>query len=128
MNKASSHQLQRLALALGATLALGTAVAAPQQRGYLIANFTIHDQDGFRKYREAAGGLAPKYNGKVILYDVQPKALEGQTKSVMVLVEFPSLAEAARFYSSPEYTAAKVLRIAATEGSVVLAEGLPTQP
>ncbi|WP_241152004.1 DUF1330 domain-containing protein, partial [Pseudomonas viridiflava] len=37
----------------------------------------------------------------------------------MAIAEFPSLADAERFYNSPEYTAAKKLRIAATEGSVV---------
>ena len=34
----------------------------------MIANYTIRDQETFRKYMEAAGSLAPKYNGKVIIY------------------------------------------------------------
>ncbi len=94
-------------------------------RGYLVANYTIHDQETFKKYMEAAGPLAPKFNGQVIIYDVKARTLEGNPKSVMAVAEFSSVAEAERFYNSPEYTAAKKLRIASTEGSVVLAEGLP---
>jgi uncharacterized protein (DUF1330 family) len=43
----------------------------------------------------------------------------------MAVAEFPGVAEAERFYNSPEYTAARKFRIASTEGSVVLVEGLP---
>jgi uncharacterized protein (DUF1330 family) len=46
----------------------------------------------------------------------------------MAIAEFPSLAEAQRFYHSPEYTAAKKLRMAATEGSVVITEGYVPAP
>lgn len=41
----------------------------------------------------------------------------------MAISEFPSLADAQRFYSSPEYTAAKKFRMASTKGSVVITEG-----
>ena len=103
-----------------------TTVTVPP-RGYLVANYTIHDQETFRKYMEAAGPLASKFNLKLIIYDVKARTLEGNPKSVMAVAEFTSVAEAERFYHSPEYTAAKQLRIASTEGSVVLAEGLPPQ-
>src|SRR5205823_589459 len=63
----------------------GTTVEATPPRGYLIANYTIRDQETFRKYMEAAGSLAPKYNGKVIIYDVTSKSLEGNPMSVMAV-------------------------------------------
>jgi uncharacterized protein (DUF1330 family) len=53
----------------------------------------------------------------------------GKPKSVMTIAAFQSLADAQRFYNSPEYTAARRLRIAATEGSVVIREGfIPPNP
>jgi uncharacterized protein (DUF1330 family) len=105
--------------------ARATTVGVTQPRGYLIANYTIRDQQTFRKYMEAAGPLAPKFKGKVIIYDVTSRTLEGNPKSVMAVAEFPSVADAERFYNSPEYSAARTFRVASTEGSVVLAEGLP---
>ncbi|WP_122419403.1 DUF1330 domain-containing protein [Pseudomonas viridiflava] len=97
--------------------------------GYMIANYEIKDQAMFQKYMEAAGPLAPKYGGKVIVFNLKATAVEGKPKSVMAIAEFPSLADAERFYNSPEYTAAKKLRIAATEGSVVITEAyVPSTP
>lgn len=99
---------------------------AVQPHGYMIANYTINDQETFKKYMEAAGSLAPKYNGKVIIYDVKSRTLEGNPEAIMAVAEFPSVADTERFYNSPEYTTARKFRMAATTGSVVLAEGLPS--
>jgi uncharacterized protein (DUF1330 family) len=100
----------------------------PSPHGYMIANYQINDQATFQRYMEAAGPLAPKYGGKVIVFNLNATAVEGKPKSVMAIAEFPSLAEAQRFYNSPEYTAAKKLRMAATEGSVVITEGYVPAP
>ncbi|ATV42085.1 DUF1330 domain-containing protein [Pectobacterium brasiliense] len=94
-----------------------------QPRGYMIANYDIKDQAGFQKYMDAAGSLAPKYHGTVTVFNLNATAVEGHPRSVMAIAEFPSLADAQRFYNSPEYTAAKKFRIASTEGSVILTEG-----
>ena len=42
---------------------------------------------------------------------------------VIAIAEFPSLADAERYYNSPEYTAARKFRVASTEGSVIITEG-----
>ena len=93
-------------------------------KGYLIANFTINDEETFKKYIEAGGSLAPKFNGRVISYDVKPDVVEGSAEAIMAIMEFDTLSDAKRFYNSPEYTAAKQFRIASTEGTIVLVEGL----
>ncbi|MNN26730.1 hypothetical protein D3C81_1402460 [compost metagenome] len=94
----------------------------------MIANYDIKDQATFQAYMEAAGPLAPKYGGKVIVFNLKAPAVEGKPRSVMAIAEFPSLADAQRFYNSPEYTAAKKLRMAATEGTVVITEGYVPAP
>jgi len=99
-----------------------------QAHGYMIANYDIKDQATFQAYMEAAGPLAPKYGGKVIVFNLKAPAVEGKPRSVMAIAEFPSLADAQRFYNSPEYTAAKKLRMAATEGTVVITEGYMPAP
>lgn len=102
--------------------------SAPQEavHGYMIANYTITDQQTFARYMEAAGPLAARYNGKVIIYDVTATTLEGTPESVIAVAEFPSVADVERFYNSPEYTAARAFRIASTKGSVLLAQGSPS--
>src|SRR5688572_1472811 len=94
-------------------------------KGYLIATFTIHDQESFQKYVEAGGHLAAKFNGRVILFDANPKIVEGKSEEILGLMEFATLADAERFYNSPEYTAARQFRVAATTSTIILAEGLP---
>ena len=96
---------------------------ATTPHGYMIANYTIKDQTVFNKYMAAAGTLAPKYNGKVIIYNEKATILEGKPQSVIAVAEFPSMEEAERFYNSAEYTAARQFRIASTEGWVILTEG-----
>lgn len=96
---------------------------ATTTHGYMIANYTIKNQAIFNKYMAAAGTLAPKYNGKVIIYNEKPTILEGKPQSVIAVAEFPSMQEAERFYNSSEYAAARQFRIASTEGWVILTEG-----
>jgi uncharacterized protein (DUF1330 family) len=91
--------------------------------GYMIANYTIKDDDGFKKYMEEAGPLAPKFGGKIIVFNMNATAVEGEPKKVIAIAEFQSVAEARRFYDSPEYTAARKFRVASTEGSVIITEG-----
>lgn len=93
--------------------------------GYMIADYDIKDEAVFKQYMEAAGPLAPRFGGKVIVFNTAAPAVEGRPRAVIAIAEFPSIADARRFYDSPEYTAARRFRIASTEGSVVITEGLP---
>ncbi len=119
--------MKKYVIGMVTTIALTLSGVAHAQSapipGYMIANYTIKDQAGFQKYMDAAGPLAPKYGGKIIVFNLKATAVEGKPKSVMAIAEFPSLADAQRFYNSPEYTAAKRFRIDSTEGSVVITEG-----
>lgn len=116
-------QIIGMTAAIALTLAAVVHAQTAQPPGYMIANYTIKDQAGFQKYMEAAGPLAPKYGGKIIVFNLNATAVEGKPKSVMAIAEFPSLADAQRFYNSPEYTVARKFRIESTEGSVIITEG-----
>ncbi|MDN3221437.1 MULTISPECIES: DUF1330 domain-containing protein [Pseudomonas] len=122
--------MKKYILTAAAVMAMAlSATVYAQPPGYMIANYTITDQAGFQRYMDAAGPLAPRYGGKIIVFNMNATAVEGKPKMVMAIAEFPSLADAQRFYNSPEYTAARRLRIESTEGSVVITEGFvaPTQ-
>jgi uncharacterized protein (DUF1330 family) len=121
--------VKKLAIGAAAAAALTIALAATgyaqdaQPPGYMIANYTINDQAGYSKYMEEAGPLAPKFGGKIIVFNMNATAVEGEPKKVMAIAEFPSLADAQRFYNSPEYTAARKYRVASTEGTVIITQG-----
>jgi uncharacterized protein (DUF1330 family) len=136
MNKLGVRAVVAISIALAVTggyaqgarnSSRATAANKAQPRAYMIANYTIHDQATFQKYMDAAGSLAPKYNGKVIIFDLHAKKVEGNPQTVMAVAEFPNVADAERFYNSAEYSEARKFRVAATEGSLVIAEGLPPQ-
>lgn len=78
-----------------------------QPLGYMVISYDIKDQAEFKKYMDAAGTLAAKFNGKVTIFNMNVKGEEGKPRSVFGMVEFPNLADAERFYRSPEYTAAR---------------------
>ena len=105
------------------TISSGVHAQNAQAPGYMIANYTITDQAGFQRYMDAAGSLAAQYGGKIIVFNLNATAVEGKPESVMAIAEFPSLADAQRFYGSPEYTEARKFRMASTKGSVVITEG-----
>jgi uncharacterized protein (DUF1330 family) len=119
-------------LIVGALAAL-TMMASPaafaqdatgaQPRGYMIGSYDIKDQAGFQKYLEAAGPIVSQYGGRVIVYNPNVTAIEGSTRSVIAIAEFPSLAVAQRYYNSPEYTAARQFFTKSTEGWRIITEG-----
>ena len=74
---------------------------AVEPHGYMIANYTIKDPELFKKYMEAAGNLAPKFDGKVIVFDVKARALEGRPKTVMAIAEFPSVSAGMAYLPIP---------------------------
>jgi uncharacterized protein (DUF1330 family) len=102
----------------------GPATTAKAVPGYLISNFTIRDEAAYQKYRDAVRPIALKYKGKAIVRNANARKVEGNPQTVIAVIEFPSLADAESFYFSPEYTEAKKLRLGATEGSIVLTEGV----
>ena len=126
MKKFVMGTVAAFAIAMGSTAYAQDATAA-QPLGYMIANYQINDQAGFQQYLDAAGSLVAQYGGRVIVFNLNATAVEGSPKSVIAIAEFPNVEDAERFYNSSEYTAAKPFRIASTEGSVIITEGLPQQ-
>jgi uncharacterized protein (DUF1330 family) len=99
-----------------------TATDAPP-KAYMIGSYDIKDQAVFQQYIEAASPLVTQYGGRVIVYNPNVTAIEGSSRSVIAIAEFPSLADAHRYYNSPEYTAARQFFTKSTEGFRIITEG-----
>ena len=102
------------------------ATAATPPHGYMIANYDINGRAVYDEYLAAATPeLLAKFGGRVIVFNFEAPAIEGKPHSVIAIAEFPSLSDAQAFYNSPEYTAARQFRLASTEGTLIITEGLP---
>lgn len=107
-----------------------TMVAEPETAGaaapkaYLIAEIEVVNPEPYRVYVAAAGPLVEAYGGKYLVRGGPSEALEGAPPAGrLVVVEFPSMAEAKRFYDSPEYTEVRQGRIENAVSRFILVEG-----
>jgi uncharacterized protein (DUF1330 family) len=92
--------------------------------GYLIANLSIHDPNAFEEYRKQVAPLVTRFKGRYLVRGGELRRLEGNGNlNRLVVLEFPSLADAQRFYDSPEYAPVLKLRLASASGDVVLVDG-----
>ena len=91
---------------------------------YFIVDIDIGDMDRMQEYREAVPRTIEKYGGRYLVRTGVPEVVEGhwQPKRVVVL-EFPSVEQAKRWYDSEDYRELKALRQAASRSNVILVEG-----
>lgn len=91
---------------------------------YLIAEIDVVDPAAYEDYRKQVLAVVTKYGGKFIVRGgkIEPKE-GGWTPKRIVVVEFPSLAQAQKFYDSPEYAPLIKLRQKASKGKLILVEG-----
>lgn len=92
--------------------------------GYLIANIDVTDPAKFEEYREKVVPVIEKFGGRYLVRGSDVRRLEGNLPlHRLVVLEFPTLETAQRFYDSAEYQPFLKLRLASTRSDVVLAQG-----
>jgi uncharacterized protein (DUF1330 family) len=93
---------------------------------YVIADVTVTDLPAMEEYRKQVPATLAKYGGRFLVRGGAHQAVEGDWKPArLVVIEFPSLADARRWYDSEEYRAPKALRMRAGRTSVVIVDGVP---
>ncbi len=92
-------------------------------KGYWIAHVEVRDAEGYKGYVTAARGAFEKYGGKFLARGGTFETLEGKGRARNVVIEFPSLQAAHDCYHSPEYQAAKAIRVQFADAEMVLVEG-----
>ena len=92
---------------------------------YYVAETEVTDPNVFEEYRKLASGIVEKYGGEYLARGSAIQTVEGDwAPKRMVIIKFPSLEQANRWYNSPEYAKAKPLRHKAARTKSVFAEGL----
>ena len=92
---------------------------------YVIANVDVTDPVQYEEYKRLST-IAMKANGaEVCIRGGQVEVLEGDwNPSRFVMLKFPSVEAAHRFYDSPEYAAAKKAREGAANMRMIIVEGV----
>jgi uncharacterized protein (DUF1330 family) len=92
---------------------------------YYIVEIDIHDPAGFEEYRQKVPATIEKYGGRYLIRGGEQQIIEGtwRPKRIVVL-EFPSVLQAKRWYESDEYRPLKALRLRTATGHIVLVEGV----
>jgi uncharacterized protein (DUF1330 family) len=92
---------------------------------YLIVETDIHDPEQYERYKQASPAAIAAAGGRFVARGGELAVLEGDWHpSRLVLVEFPDLEAARRFYDSPQYEEAKRLRAGAAKLNMVAVQGV----
>ncbi|HZS85570.1 MAG TPA: DUF1330 domain-containing protein [Stellaceae bacterium] len=91
---------------------------------YFIVEVEVTDPAAYERYKPLAGASVARHGGKFLVRGGRAETLEGgwEPKRIVVL-EFPSMEAARRFYDSPDYQEALKLRLAASRSKAILVEG-----
>ncbi|WP_203257929.1 DUF1330 domain-containing protein [Hyunsoonleella ulvae] len=90
----------------------------------LFENVKITDSVKFNTYKKSVSTIVEKFGGKYIVAG-KPKTLEGQWEpQSLVIIKFPSLEQANKWYDCEDYKKLKALRHTSGEFNAVIMEGL----
>lgn len=85
-----------------------------------------HLNDEIRAYLERIDSTLQPYAGQFIIHGGPYISLEGEPTADLIVIQFPDMEHASRWYDSPAYQAIKPLRTASSDGIVFLVQGVPT--
>jgi uncharacterized protein (DUF1330 family) len=92
---------------------------------YLIANVDVKDAATFEEYRKQVPATIAKYGGRYLVRGGRVERVEGTWNPTrLVVLEFPSLEQARRWYDSEDYRGPKALRMKSTVTDTVFVEGV----
>jgi uncharacterized protein (DUF1330 family) len=92
---------------------------------YVIADVTVTDPPAMEEYRKQVPATLAKYGGRFLVRGGAHQTVEGDWKPArLVVIEFPSLADAQRWYDSEEYRGPKTLRMRAGRTNVLIVDGV----
>ena len=92
-------------------------------KGYWIGRVDVNNEEGYKPYMAANPAIFQKFGGRFIVRGGKFTAVEGQSRSRNVVIEFDSYATAKACHDSPEYQAAAKIRDEASKADLMIIEG-----
>lgn len=102
---------------------IGALPAPAALKGYWIAHVDVSDADGYKAYMAANQLPFGKFGARFLVRAGRYEVMEGKARTRHVVLEFPSYDAAIACYRSPEYQAAKALRMGKGSIDLVVIEG-----
>ena len=94
-------------------------------KAYWIGIVNVKNQEEYKKYADIAGPALIKAGAKILSRGGKIKNLEGKKINRAVIIEFPSMNEAEKFYESEEYQKGlQYLNAEVSERFLNIAEGV----
>lgn len=92
-------------------------------KAYWVAHATVTDAAAYEAYRSANAAAFAKYGARFLVRGGAQDVVEGSLAPRCVVIEFADLATARACYDSPEYKAAKALRLPVSLVDLCIVEG-----
>jgi uncharacterized protein (DUF1330 family) len=92
-------------------------------KGYWIARVDVTDPEAYNAYGTANAEAFRKFGARFLVRAGKYESVEGMSRSRNVVIEFKDYATALACYRSPEYAAAKTLRVGAASADIIVIEG-----
>jgi len=83
----------------------------------------VGDPEAYKAYVAANAVAFRKYGARFLVRGGQSEAVEGRSRSRIVVIEFKDFATALACYRSPEYAEAMALRKGASTADITVVEG-----
>ncbi|MEM8701849.1 MAG: DUF1330 domain-containing protein [Pseudomonadota bacterium] len=92
-------------------------------KGYWVVRVSVKDAANYPAYLAAAKQAFEKYDARFLVRGGQYRDPEGRSRDRNVVVEFKDFETANKCYDSPEYQAARAIRMANAEADFLIIEG-----
>lgn len=93
---------------------------------YVINDMEVTDPALLEEYKKLSPATVAQYGGRFLARGGTMEVLEGAwTPKRLVILEFPSLAQAKAWVNSPEYAPARRIRQQASRSNLVVVDGVP---
>lgn len=92
-------------------------------KGYIIAHVSVTNPEPYKEYVARNEALFAPYGGRFIVRGGRFEAPEGPMQDRHVVIEFPDYEAAVAAYNDPDYQENLKIRLANSEGGVVIVEG-----
>jgi uncharacterized protein (DUF1330 family) len=92
---------------------------------YVIVDIEVTDPAGYEEYKQLAAPTVAAHGGRYVVRGGAAETLEGDwVPWRLVVLEFENVEQARRWWSSPEYTAARAVRQRTARTNMVVVAGL----
>ncbi|WP_306145786.1 DUF1330 domain-containing protein [Roseibium sp. MMSF_3412] len=92
-------------------------------KGYWVVRVSVKNAENYPDYLAAAKQAFEKYGARFLVRGGQYRDPEGRSRDRNVVVEFRDFQTAVACYDSPEYQAARAIRMANADADFLIIEG-----